>query len=378
MTPRGYLLMSLSIGIVGLPNVGKSTLFNALVKNAQAEAKNFPFTTIDPNVGIVPVPDQRLTKIAKVENSQRVVQATVEFTDIAGIIAGAHKGEGLGNQFLRHIREVDAICLVTRVFENADTIHVEGNIDPHRDTQTILSELALADLQTLDKIRLRFESQSKNPGDDGKDAKKTLELVGRIETALNSGKMASSVSFDEDDQELIKRNLPLLTTKPLMLVFNVGENDAGVNPDDLMEKYKLAELLPSGTPAVAISAKIESELATLNNDDKKEFLDSLGLKEPGLDRLIGTAYKLLGLITFLTAGEQEARAWTCKKGATAPEAAGVIHTDFQKNFIRAEVVAYDDFIAFDGWSGSGAAGKMHLEGKDYIVRDGDVMFFRHS
>lgn len=370
--------MSLSIGIIGLPNVGKSTLFNALVKNAQAEAKNFPFTTIDPNVGIVPVPDQRLTKIAKVENSQRVVQATVEFTDIAGIIAGAHKGEGLGNQFLRHIREVDAICLITRVFDNADTIHVEGNIDPHRDTEIILSELALADLQTLDKIRPRLESQSKNPGDEGKDAKKTLGLMGRIETALNNGKMASSVSFDEDDKDLIKRNLPLLTTKPLMIVFNVGENDAGIETDSLMDKYKLSELLPAGTPAVAISAKIESELATLDDDDKKEFLDSLGLKEPGLDRLVNTAYELLGLITFLTAGEQEARAWTCKKGATAPEAAGVIHTDFQKNFIRAEVVAYDDFIALSGWSGSGGAGKMHLEGKDYIVKDGDVMFFRHS
>ena len=370
--------MSLSIGIVGLPNVGKSTLFNALVKNAQAEAKNFPFTTIDPNVGIVPVPDKRLTQIAKVEKSQKVVQATVEFTDIAGIIAGAHKGEGLGNQFLRHIREVDAICLVTRIFDNADTIHVEGKIDPQRDTEIILSELALADLQTIEKIRPRLESQSKNLGDDGKEAKKTLGLISRIEPVLNNGKLASSISFDEDDQELLKRNLPLLTIKPLMLVFNVSENDAGISPDDLINKYNLRALLPAETPAVAISAKIESELAILDDSDKKEFLDSLGLKEPGLDRLIRGAYKLLGLITFLTGGEQEARAWTTKSGSTAPEAAGVIHTDFQKNFIRAEVVAYDDFIKYNGWSGSSTAGKMHLEGKDYIVRDGDVMFFRHS
>lgn len=370
--------MSLEIGIVGLPNVGKSTLFNALVKNAQAEARNFPFTTIDPNVGTVPVPDERLTKIAQLENSQNIIPTTVKFIDIAGIIAGAHKGEGLGNKFLSHIREVDAICLVTRAFTDSDTVHVAGSIDPKRDIETILSELALADLQTIEGIKERVQSTAKSPTDEGKEAKQALLIINKVESALNSGKLANSVEMDKDEKKLLKRFLPLLTSKPLMVVFNVDESSAGENAEDLFEKYNLSDVLHEQTPAVVISAKIESEIATLPESDKAEFLESIGLKEPGLERLVQTAYNLLHLITFLTAGPAEARAWTIKEGDSAYTAAGKIHGDFQKKFIRAEIISYEDFITYEGWQKASAAGKMRLEGKDYTMKDGDVVFFRHS
>jgi len=370
--------MSLSIGIVGLPNVGKSTLFNALVKSARAEVRNFPFTTIDPNVGVVPVPDERLTKITKIENSQTTVPTTIEFFDIAGLIRGAHKGEGLGNKFLSHIREVDAICLVVRAFEKSDTIHVEGRVDPRRDIETLITELALADLQTLSKIKERLLSSSKSVDKEGEQARAALALIQKIEPFLNNNKLINLNDFDKKEQAIVKESLPLLLVKPILVVFNVDENDAGLNSEDIHEKYKLSDILSVDIPTIAISAKIESEIAALPESEKQEYLQTIGLKEPGLDRLAREAYKLLDLITFFTAGPNESRAWTIIKGDSAYDAAGKIHTDFQKKFIRAEVISYDDFIEQDGWRRSADAGKMRLEGRDYIVKDADVVFFRHG
>lgn len=368
--------MSLSIGIVGLPNVGKSTLFNALVKNAHAEARNFPFTTIEPNVGLVTIPDERLDKLAEIEHSAKIVPTSIKFVDIAGLIRGAHKGEGLGNQFLSHIREVDAICLVLRDFSKGDTIHVEGSVDAKRDAETILAELALADLQVISAKKERLSSDAKKAGKDGETAQKILSLVQKIEPVLNDGKLAQTIDFSADEQKVIRRELQLLTLKPILAVLNVDEDKVGAHDD--AGYGDLVASLPPNTKLIPICAKAEAELVDMSPEEQIDYLSVMGLKESGLSRLARQAYSILNLITFFTAGEMEARAWTVKNGSAAPEAAGVIHTDFQKNFIRAEVVAYDDFIKFDGWSGSGAVGKMHLEGKDYIVRDGDVMFFRHT
>lgn len=369
--------MALSIGIVGLPNVGKSTLFNALTQSAQAEARNFPFTTIEPNVGIVPVPDERLDLLAQIEKSQNIVPATVKFIDIAGIISGAHKGEGLGNKFLSHIREVSALCLVTRAFENSDTIHVAGDINPKNDIETIFSELQLADLQTIAGIKTRMESTAKSPGKEGKEAQQVLQLIARVEGALNQGKLASTIEVDIQEKELLKNHLPLLTSKPLMVVFNVNEEDAGENVEDFKVTQSLQDIL-NEIPSIIISARVEAEVVTLNEDDRNEYLSEIGLKETGLRKLIREAYSLLGLITFFTAGPQESRAWTIVAGENALTSAGKIHNDFQQKFIRAEVIAFDDFIKCEGWQKASASGKMRLEGKDYIVKDGDVLYFRHG
>jgi len=368
--------MSLSIGIVGLPNVGKSTLFNALVKNARAEAKNFPFTTIEPNVGVVAVPDGRLDKLAEIEHSAKVVPATVKFVDIAGLIRGASAGEGLGNQFLSHIREVDAVCLVARAF-GGETIHVEGSVDPARDLETVLTELALADLQTLSQRKLSLASDAKKPGKDGENAKVALALAERIESHLNENKTDFAALLNKDELELAYRHLPLLTLKPYLVVLNVDEAEVGESPEKLREKFKLSKSV-GNAPVVVVSAKIEAELVSLDDDEQKEYLKSLGLETSGLDRLARAGYTLLNLLTFLTAGPMEARAWTVAEGATAAEAAGVIHTDFQKKFIRAEVVSYHDFVSNGGWKGVSQKGVMRLEGRDYVVRDGDVVFFRHG
>jgi hypothetical protein len=367
--------MSLNIGIVGLPNVGKSTLFNALVENAQAEAKNFPFTTIEPNVGIVAVPDERLDKLAVIEKSARKINTTVEFVDIAGLIRGAHKGEGLGNQFLSHIREVDAICLVLRAFAG-DVIHVEGSIDPRRDAETILTELALADLATLQKKQEALSYELKKPGKAGEAAKELLKLTEKIKPTLDEGRAASSLSLN-DDEIVLAKQLHLLTLKPFLVVLNVGEKELGSDALELQKQYGLDKLMPQ-SPVMIISAQLEAEIAALAPAERKEFMASWGLEVSGLARLAKTAYRLLGLVTFLTAGPMEARAWTVTAGATAPQAAGVIHTDFEKKFIRAEVVGYDDFVSSGGWKGAPAKGLMHLEGKEYVVKDGDVVFFRHG
>lgn len=365
--------MSLSIGIVGLPNVGKSTLFNALVKGNLAEASNYAFTTIDPNVGIVSVPDERLEKLAEIESSDRIVPATVKFVDIAGLIRGAHKGEGLGNQFLSHIREVDAIAMVVRNFEDKDIVHVENKIDPKSDVETILTELALTDLSTIDKRKFALDKEVRS---GSKIASKQLEAIGKIYPILESGKPASDAGLDDEEKELI-RELNLLTIKPFIYVFNVDEGDCGEDGMDMAEELELTEYIHEDR-SIVISAKIESELANLSEGEKKEFLLAMGLEESGLERLIKISYKTLGLITFLTAGEMEAKAWTVRDGAKAPEAAGVIHGDFEKKFIKAEVVDYDDFVKFEGWSGSKQAGKARIEGKEYIVKDGDVVYFRHG
>ncbi len=370
--------MSLSIGIVGLPNVGKSTLFNALVKNAQAEARNFPFTTIEPNVGIVTIPDERLDRLAEIEHSAKTIPTSIKFVDIAGLIRGAHKGEGLGNQFLSHIREVDAICLVLRDFRSGDTIHVEGSIDPKRDAETILAELALADLQMISAKKSRLSGEVKKAGKEGEAARELQDVIQKIEPVLNEGKLAQTVELTKDERKIVKRELQLLTDKPILAVLNVDEGKAGEHPDDIARETDLASALPHNTKVIPICAKAEAELVDMSPEEQNDYLEMMGLKESGLRRLAREAYTILKLITFFTAGEMEARAWTVREGAAAPEAAGVIHTDFQKNFIRAEVVTYDDFVGHNGWSGSGAAGKMRLEGKDYIVHDGDVMFFRHT
>jgi len=369
--------MSLSIGIVGLPNVGKSTLFNALTQSAQAEARNFPFTTIEPNVGVVPVPDERLDLLAQTENSQNIVPATVKFIDIAGIISGAHKGEGLGNKFLSHIREVNALCLIARAFENTDITHVAGTVSPKNGYRNYFSELQLADLQTIATVKLRLESTAKSTGREGKEAQQVLQVVSRIEKALNEGKLASTVEVDSQEKKLLKSHLPLLTLKPLMIVFNVNEEDAGENIEDLKATHNLQNTLKE-IPAIAISARVEAEVVTLSEEDRNEYLAEIGLKETGLHKLVKEAYSLLDLITFFTAGPQESRAWTIKAGENALTGAGKIHNDFQQKFICAEVITFDDIIKYEGWQRASASGKMRLEGKDYTIKDGDVLYFRHG
>ena len=362
--------MGIKSGIVGLPNVGKSTLFNALTR-AQIAAENYPFCTIDPNVGIVPVPDPRLAALAGIVNPERILPATVEFVDIAGLVAGASKGEGLGNKFLSHIRETDAITHVVRCFENDDIVHVSGRVGPLDDIAVINTELALADLDTVERGLQRAEKAAK-AGD--KDAIKLRDLLKGLREHLDSGKPARSLVRDAEERKLL-HELHLITLKPLMYVANVAENGFENNPHlDAVRKLAAEE----NSEVVPVCAAIEAEIAQLDEADRADFLNELGLEEPGLNRVIRAAYKLLGLQTYFTAGEKEVRAWTVRVGATAPQAAGVIHTDFEKGFIRAEVIAYDDYIAHKGEQGAKESGKLRLEGKEYVVHEGDVMHFRFN
>jgi len=364
--------MGFQCGIVGLPNVGKSTLFNALTKTAAAQAANYPFCTIEPNVGDVAVPEPRLKKLADIAGSAEILPARMQFVDIAGLVKGASKGEGLGNQFLANIREVDAVVYVLRSFEDDDITHVTGTIDPIADFEIVETELMLADLESLEKRRANLEKKAK--GQD-KEAKALLVLVDKALEALREGRPARSVEIDEEHQK-DWQGLQLLTSKPVLFVANVDEEAAadGNAHSRAVEKGAAEE----GAATVVISAKIESELAQLADDEQAEYLESLGLEEPGLNRLIRTGYDLLDLQTYFTAGPKEARAWTVKRGATAPQAAGVIHTDFEQGFIRAETISYDDYVSLGGEQGAKEAGKMRLEGKDYIVQDGDVMHFRFN
>jgi len=363
--------MSLKCGIVGLPNVGKSTLFNALTK-AGIAAENYPFCTIEPNVGIVEIPDPRLAALAAIAKPQKVIPATVEFVDIAGLVAGASKGEGLGNQFLATIRETDAIAHVVRCFEDPNVVHVGGRIDPLGDVETINTELALADLAAVDKQITKVEKLARAGGD--KEAQRAFAVLSKVRAALNEAKPARTVDLYDEERALLKPYF-LLTMKPTLYVANVAEHGFENNP--MLDKLR-ERAATENAPVVAISAALESQIADLDADDKAMFLDDMGMTEPGLDRLIHAAYRLLGLQTYFTVGPKEVRAWTVRVGATAPQAAAVIHTDFEKGFIRAETIAYDDFIARKGEQGAKDAGKMRLEGKDYIVRDGDVMHFRFN
>lgn len=359
----------IGIGIVGLPNVGKSTLFNAITKAGAAEAANYPFCTIEPNVGMVTVPDERIEELSKIINPQRTVAATVEFVDIAGLVKGAFKGEGLGNKFLSNIRSTAAICQVVRCFEDENVLHVEGQIDPIRDIEVINTELIFADIETVDRALEKHEKMARNK------IKESVELVPvllKSKKHLEEFKLLKTLDLAEEEKNLLK-NYQLLTLKPMIFATNVAEDDLAEGNEYVEKVREYAKTLDS--EVVIVSAKVEAELQEMDDESKKEFLEALGVEEAGLNRLIKAGYKLLGLQTYFTAGVKEVRAWTIRKGDSAPRAAGEIHTDFEKGFIRAKVVAYDDFIKYSGWKGAQEAGVLRLEGKEYIVEDGDLMEF---
>ncbi len=364
-------MANLACGIVGLPNVGKSTLFNALTAN-EADAQNYPFCTIDPNVGVVLVPDDRLAKLSAISGSKQLLPATMEFVDIAGLVEGASKGEGLGNQFLAHIREVDAIVHVVRCFDSGDIIHVAGKVDPISDIEVINLELALSDLQTVQKILPRIEKQSRIE----KELRPLADLLKRLETHLNDGKQVRDLEMTDNERALLKP-YPLLTGKRVIYVANVSEDSLPSLENDYVRKVR-DYAAKEGSEVIPICAKLEQEIAQLPEAERAEFLTEVGITEPGLNRLIRRAFSLLGLITYLTTGEKETRAWTIIAGTAAPGAAGRIHTDIEKGFIRAEVASFDDMVQYKGWVGVREAGKARIEGKEYIVKDGDVILFRHA
>lgn len=363
--------MNLKIGIVGLPNVGKSTLFNALTKSKQADAQNFPFCTIDPNVGIVEVPDVRLKKLTEIVKPEKVIPSSVEFVDIAGLVEGASKGEGLGNQFLSHIRECHAICHVLRDFESSDIHHVSGKIDAKRDLEVILTELILADLQSVEK---QIERVTKKTRSGNKEAKAELTLLERVQSVLESDQLASTLELTEEEQPLIK-SFHLLTTKKFLIVANVSE-EAFSSFDESTFRTKVHA--DPRFPIIPVSAQVEAELADLSEEEAYEFLKELGAEKSGLENLIHESFSLLGLENYFTAGVKEIRSWTIRKGSTAPQAAGAIHTDFEKGFIKADVIAYEDYIQYNGEQGAKEAGKLRSEGKEYIVQDGDVIHFKFN
>ena len=367
--------MGFKSGIVGLPNVGKSTLFNALTQTASAQAENYPFCTIEPNVGEVAVPDPRLTKLSAIAQSKETIPTRLTFCDIAGLVRGASQGEGLGNQFLAHIREVDAVIYVLRCFEDDDITHVEGTINPLADAETVETELMLADMESLEKRKKSLERKAKGTDREAKEAKATIALCDDALALLADGKPARLMQVSEENLKLFK-SMQLLTGKPVLYVCNVDEDSAATGNAFSQKVVEFAA--QEGAGVVVISAKIESELAQLDDEERKDYLAELGLEEPGLNRLIRAGYDLLDLITYFTCGPKETRAWTVTQNTKAPQAAGVIHTDFEKGFIRAETISYDDYIACDGEQGAKDAGKARLEGKDYIVQDGDVMHFRFA